>query len=491
MSSFIARYHELTKYDPRSIDRLGPVRWSEQPSPFKEIVGTESVNLLPSLPFLSAEDPSEWASRGLRPGPPFDLSALARVSWFSAGINALVRGTRPPLHLRATPSAGGLYPVELYWAVFDVPGIDPGLYLFHPAQLTLVPVWRGAFRPDLSALLGHHPAVDASPAVAVLTGQFGRGAWRYKERAYRRMLLDAGHLAGNLELALAAECLEVLPLPSFHDQGLSDLFFLDREEEVPLLALALGTDLDHLAPRQARSPVPAADRLRVPEGCAFQVHAHRLAELPPPPFEWVAPAAPAAWSPAADDLPLPPASGDLPAGLHQAMATRRSPRAFRRGPLPSSPILDILAWALEDADPGRSVRISSRLSTWIALHDIEGVPSGIWKLAPSGRFLSPVRSGDFRAECATVCLGQELASDANAVIFHTTDLDAAVAESGERCYRALCLDAGAVGQRIALAAHAAGLGFSGIGGYFDDEANQLLGLPPSEAILYISTLGHP
>lgn len=491
MSSFIARYHELTKYDPRSIDKLGPVSWSEQPSPFKEIVGTESVNLVPSLPFLGADAPSDWPSEGLQPGPPFDLSALARVSWFSAGINAVVRGTSPPLHLRATPSAGGLYPIELYWALFDVPGIEPGLYFFHPANLSLVPVWCGAFRPDLTALFGNHPALANAPALALLTGQFGRGAWRYKERAYRRMLLDAGHLTGNLELALAAEGLTPLPLPSFHDQGVSDLFFLDRDEEVPLLGLAVGAHLDRLAPRLARSPVPLPDQLRVPDGCAFQVHAHRLAELPAPPFDWISPTPPVAASPGADDLPLPATRSDFPGTLHQSMATRRSPRAFRRGPLPSSPVLDILAWALDGNDPANTVRSSRRLSTWIALHDIEGVPSGIWKLAPGGRFLLPVRAGDFRQECGTICLGQDLAADANVVIFHTVDLDAAVTESGERCYRTLCLDAGAIGQRIALAAHAGGLGFSGIGGYFDDGANQLLDLPASEAILYISTLGHP
>jgi len=491
MASFIARYHELTKYDPRSIDRLGPVRWSEQPSPFKEIVGTESVDLVGRLPFLRAETVDDWAAQGLRPGPPFDLASIARISWFSAGINALVQGTHPPLHLRATPSAGGLYPIELYWAIFDVPGIEPGLYLFHPARLALVPVWKGSFRPDAASLFGGHPALASAPAMALLTGQFGRGAWRYKERAYRRMLLDAGHLAGNLQLAVEAEDLETVQLPSFHDRGVSDLFFLDRDEEVPLLGIAVGTNLDHDAPRTARSPVPAAELLRVPEGVAFQVHAHRLAELPAPPFDWIPTGSATAPPPGADNLPLPK---DLPArlaGLHRAMATRRSPRAFRRGPVPSSPLLDILAWSL--ADPGATAvpRSSAGLSTWVALHEVDGVPSGIWKLDPSGRFLSPVRGGTFRGECGSVCLGQDLAADANAVVFHTADLDACVAEGGERCYRTLCLEAGAIGQRIALASHATGLGFSGIGGYFDDEANRLLGLPPSEAILYVSTLGQP
>ncbi|MFN3428693.1 MAG: nitroreductase family protein, partial [Candidatus Sericytochromatia bacterium] len=67
----------------------------------------------------------------------------------------------------------------------------------------------------------------------------------------------------------------------------------------------------------------------------------------------------------------------------------------------------------------------------------------------------------------------------------------AVAAYGDRAYRYLHLDAGHLGQRLNLAAIRMGLGVSGIGGFFDDQVNELLGIPEREAVLYITTLGRP
>jgi SagB-type dehydrogenase family enzyme len=77
------------------------------------------------------------------------------------------------------------------------------------------------------------------------------------------------------------------------------------------------------------------------------------------------------------------------------------------------------------------------------------------------------------------------------VVFHTADLKAAIAAYGDRAYRYLHLDAGHLGQRLNLAAIHLGLGVSGIGGFFDDQVNQVLSIPDEEAVLYITTLGRP
>ena len=90
-----------------------------------------------------------------------------------------------------------------------------------------------------------------------------------------------------------------------------------------------------------------------------------------------------------------------------------------------------------------------------------------------------------------LCLGQNLGRDAGALIFHTADLGQAVARYGDRAYRYLHLDAGHLGQRLNLAAIQLGLGVSGIAGFFDDQVNEVLGIPDDEAVLYITTLGVP
>ena len=74
---------------------------------------------------------------------------------------------------------------------------------------------------------------------------------------------------------------------------------------------------------------------------------------------------------------------------------------------------------------------------------------------------------------------------------HTSDLKSAVSKYGDRAYRYLHLDAGHIGQRLNLAAIQLGLGASGIGGFFDDEVNKLLQLPPEQIIVYVTTLGRP
>lgn len=490
MGSFIARYHELTKYDPRSIQHLGSVSWDEQPEPFKEIVGTETIDLGMHMPFLDRSADFDWSKDVPLPQGPADIASIARISWFSAGINAVVQGTHPPLYLRANPSAGGLYPIELYWAVFDVPGIESGLYQFDPTRIGLVPVWRGSFRGDMEAILGGE-SLDGVPAVSILTGIYARSAWRYKERTYRRMLLDAGHLAGNLCLHGDAEGLGGSPTADFADQSLSELLFLDPSEEVPLLAIPL-RPRDAGKRHIAKSPPPSPEAARVPEGMSFQIHAHALADLPlgfrreVPPLAIEGDADP-------QDVPL---GGDeyaaFPGNLHRATVLRRSTRSFRRLTIPFDAFSGLVRWSFgglalphgPGLDPGA-------LSTFVVTHDVEDLPTGIWKLHPSGQFLSPVRMAHLRDECAFACLGQELAREAGAVFFHTAALDRQVERAGERVYRSLCMEAGHVAQRIALAAQELGLGFSGIGGYFDEEVNALLGLPRDEAILYVTALGTP
>lgn len=90
-----------------------------------------------------------------------------------------------------------------------------------------------------------------------------------------------------------------------------------------------------------------------------------------------------------------------------------------------------------------------------------------------------------------LCLGQDLGRDAGAVLFHTADLKTSVAKYGDRVYRYLHMDAGHLGQRLNLAAIGLNLGVSGIGGFFDDQVNEVLGIPADEAVLYITTLGRP
>ena len=131
------------------------------------------------------------------------------------------------------------------------------------------------------------------------------------------------------------------------------------------------------------------------------------------------------------------------------------------------------------------------IETFIAVSGVTGLEEGCYYYAPKAQELRQIRFKNFRQELHYLCLGQDLGRDAGALVFHTADLQKAVAKYGDRAYRYLHLDAGHLGQRLNLAAIHLNLGVSGIGGFFDDQVNEVLGIPREEAVLYITTLGRP
>ena len=133
----------------------------------------------------------------------------------------------------------------------------------------------------------------------------------------------------------------------------------------------------------------------------------------------------------------------------------------------------------------------SLIETFIAVSGVNGLEEGCYYYAPKAQELRQIRFKNFRRELHFLCLGQDLGRDAAALLFHTADLNRAVAKYGDRVYRYLHMDAGHLGQRLNLAAIQLRLGVSGIAGFFDDSVNDVLGIPASEAVLYITSLGRP
>jgi len=490
MASFLERYHQLTKYDPRTIDRMGDADWGEQPEPWKPISGGEHIDLRPFLSILTDADQAgpnwHYSTSGK-----LDLAALSRISWFAAGINGISGTDGENQHLyRTNPSAGGLYPVELYWAVFDVPGVEPGIWMFHGPAFSLIPVWKGDFRGDFREHFLRNPSLEGAGAVALLTGIFGRGRWRYKERAWRRILLDAGHLLANLQEASRREGLDTLSLSGFVDEGIGDLLF-PEDGEVPLLGIAVGSKLDHSGAHALRSPPPDPELLRVvQEPGHMQEMAHALGNIPltgehfpVPEGDWIQVDGPQYQS-LPKDIGIP--------GTALAAVLRRSCRAYRGSSrIDLQAFAALLEWSYAPIVAGQGLSPVGTIFHWIAVLGVEGLEPGIWHYDPKGHAIALCKAGDFRKECRAISLGQDLSHDAAFVLFQTTELALAVEAMGERAYRPLCIDAGLVGERLNLSTQAMGLGSSGIGGYFDDLGNELLDRPLTEALIYVSTVGVP
>src|SRR5688572_9570165 len=197
---------------------------SAQPSPFKDWYQARTL-LLPGGP------------RGVaKPSPGrLDLERLGRLLFHTYGVTRVTQSPGATQHFRASPSAGGLYPAELYVATRGVPGAPDGIHDYLPREHALALCWEGDFHAELARYALGHPAMSRAHAVLIVTAVFERSAWRYRDRAYRRILLDSGHLMGNAILAAVPDGLAVAPIADFVDDGVDGLLLLDPAREATVL----------------------------------------------------------------------------------------------------------------------------------------------------------------------------------------------------------------------------------------------------------------
>jgi SagB-type dehydrogenase family enzyme len=499
-------YHELTKYseqelmqNPRQLD------WSAKPSVYKDLVSDRKVDLAGFLPF--ARNPFTGATLKPTPsraGDPIGLAQISRLLYFTYGITAVMKSQQESHALRAAPSAGALYPAEIYVATRGIEGIADGVHDYQVRDHSLVTLWDGDFWSEFQRYSYGHEAIERSHLLVIFSAVFLRSSWRYEERAYRRILLDTGHALGNLECYAPHEHLLVYPVSGFCDAALNSVLFLDPKDEGILMVCAIARveDLEGAVVRKS-SVYPSgivATPLRTPrEGLLQRLHeassipgTEVFAEGKVPddaPLEALHRDKPT--------VPLPPQPFELP--VPETILIRRSTRAFSGDALTTKQLATILAFSYEVAVPDDEagdvgtprVFDPSLIETYVVVQAVEGVEPGIYYYAPRSRVLRLVRKGQFRDQSHHFCLGQELGLSASAVVVHVSDLPRALAKYGERAYRYLHLDAGHLGQRMNLSALALGAGASGIGGFFDDEVNALLGLEPERIVVYITCLGKP
>jgi len=497
-------YHEETKYSEERIQKQQrQLDWSAQPAPFKNYHSEKKVDLIPYLPFqtnpFTGEPISPPADEGK--GYPFGLGEVSRLLYFTNGVTGILQyPTGESLYLRAAPTAGGLYPTEIYLATRDLSVLEDGVYNFQVKDHSLVPVWEGNFWDEFTQYTMGHEAVSQSQMLIIFTAVYYRSAWRYQDRAYRRILLDSGHILGNLIAYAGEEGFVPYPIGGFYDSALNRLLFLDEEEEGTVLVVALprATSVREDEIRHSSvypsSPAPGEpDRYgtnliqQVHRASSIQKGEKVLTSEPHPLAEL-------------DDayqgqpaLPLTANPIDWEEGIGQTILIRRSTRAYSAEPFLKEELGAVLAFSYQFMAENRLFLHfdPSLVSTYAVIHRVLGVDPGVYYYAPVSQELRAIQLGDFRQQTWHFCLGQELGRDAAAIILHVTHLPRAIERYGDRVYRYLHLDAGHLGERMNLAAVRLGLGASGIGGFFDDEINGLLGLSLDQIVIYVTTLGRP
>ena len=142
---------------------------------------------------------------------------------------------------RSVPSGGGLYPLELYVIARAVDGLEPGIHHYVPLHHGLELVRPGLLPRAFSTYLFlGQPYATSAAAVIVLTAVTQRSLGKYGDRGYRYLLLEAGHVAQNINLATVGLGLGCCNLGGFFDQELASLVGADIEQEIPVYAVAVG-----------------------------------------------------------------------------------------------------------------------------------------------------------------------------------------------------------------------------------------------------------
>lgn len=497
--SFVQHYHQRTKYDPDTISSKSTgLDWSKQPSSYKEYKIGASFDLKSYLQQENTTTADQWWKR---------LSLFLLCSY---GLTAKIPTTVAPIYLRSAPSAGGLYPAEIYLISKGTQLLRPGLYSYQPKDHSLIHFWESDVWPALQTACFQHSLLAETDLVLVTTAVFNRSAWRYQDRAYRRICLDTGHLLGNLELAGAINGFRPYLLGGFIDRSLDDLLYLDSSQEGTTAVMPL-VDLDGELPVVSTTssawPAPTSSAYPdLPDGDLL-AYCHEITKISAD----QTPSTPKTNNQSADKYnfpfclklstvtpPIQWQDNTFLDGLEDTILKRRSTRSYTGTNLGFEQLKAILDFTYQPQHYGNCGLDEmpdyfdlSLIQSFIAVSGINGLEEGCYYYVPEAQELRQIRFKNFRRELHYLCLGQELGRDAAAVLFHTADLSQAIDRYGDRAYRYLHLDAGHLGQRLNLAAIRLGVGVSGIAGFFDDQVNEVLGIPADEAVLYITTLGQP
>lgn len=223
------QFQQKTKHVPGKLSGRY-INWHIKPDAFKSYPDAIKVEL---------PDPERSAGKGLweviqkRRSErsfrkiPLQLKEVSQLLWASQGVTA----RSGPYYLRSSPSAGALYPVETYVIVNAVEGIQPGIYHYGVREHVLELLSPGAFGLQSARAALDQDMVSQAAIVFIWTAVFARSKWKYGERAFRYIYLDAGHIAENLALAAVALGLGSCQIAALYDDLVNSLIQVDGENE--------------------------------------------------------------------------------------------------------------------------------------------------------------------------------------------------------------------------------------------------------------------
>jgi SagB-type dehydrogenase family enzyme len=420
-------YHAKTKHSYNSV-RSNPNRldWEDQPSVYKHY-------------------PAEYKRFSLKKENKED-----QFLYHIAGLSARKSYPGGEYYLRINPSAGALYPNELYMQIRGVEGKEDGIYHFEVSSSSLTLLYRLDEREGLEPYLGYKTAMRGY--LFLVSAIYWRSAWKYKDRAFRYCLLDAGHLLGCIEASALMIPHATQMRYIMQRKKLNHMFGVeDKEWFVGGASVAVPMKGVDVTPVAFSLPFVDGSRTYEPNEIIQQAYAETMqmrscrSGVKAPRFTYEK------------------------EKLKETIFTRRSQRGFERESITKGQfnyLMDILAQpVLSDCDEAVNI--------YVVINRVLDMPLGLYK---DNQYL---KYGDFSKEAGYLSLEQYNLSAQGALAFFLT--------SNGKNYQALYQKAGIIGHRLYIASGYLGLGCSGIGAYYDDEVSLFLG--NEEMVLYAIAVG--
>lgn len=408
-------YHKETKHSYDSV-RTHPNRlsWEDQPRTYKNY-------------------PEQYKKRKI------DLENREEgFLYYIAGLTAKKTYPSGEYYLRINPSAGALYPNELYFQVRGVDTFEDGIYHFEVSTSSLTLLHPITQTEGLEPYFGFQSAVKGY--LFLVSAVYYRSSWKYKNRALRYCLLDAGHLLGSIEASALLEARSVEMIYKIDREKLNRMFGFEGREWM-LAGCSMATALPEQKVNAIEFSLPYVDG-----SGSFEANVHiekgytETMQLT-----------------ACKRQTKVPQFSYLPHRLKETIFTRRSQRGFE-GDAITKAQFEYIAEVLRQPIPSDC---DEEVSVFMVVNRVLDMPLGLYRV---GTYL---KYGDFARHAGYLSLEQYSLSTQGAVAFFLT--------SKAKNYQALYQKAGIIGHRLYVSALYLGIGCSGIGAYYDDEVNAFVG----------------
>ena len=498
------RYHDGTKHSYLSI-RTNPhfMDWANRPLLFKIYPKIEPIPLPQDVPQtgVSALSAISTPVTSLRGDAIPSLQDLARILIFSVGITKKRLYPDGEIYFRAAACTGALYEIELYVVTSDLPGLDAGVYHFNPGDVSLRLLRKGDFRGNLARAAAMEPAVAPAPATIICTGTYWRNAWKYQARTYRHFGWDNGMQLANMLAVSAASGLPAEIVLGFVDAEVNRLLDLDARREVSLCLVPIGRTSESSLPAAKEIPALGLEtiplsRSEVEYPAMLQMHEASSLETAQEAREWREKLPELSSSaPAAEGVRLQPLQDkEQPKdSIEQVILRRGSTRRFdEKASITFAQLSTILDCATRGVSADFLEPPGAQLNDlYLIANSVEGLAPGAYFFQRERNALKLLKEGEFRAEAGYLGLQQELPADACVDIFFLAELKRILEQYGNRGYRAVQLEAGAIGGRIYLATYTQRLGATGLTFFDDDVIHFFSPHAEGKSAIFLLAIGRP